>query len=201
MKPTRENVFSVLNLHLFVFGLLLVLNLFLGVRLMLAWNTLHDAGPEQLEQQQSAYKTLNLQLRPLRGLPQKVGVARKQADQFYDDRFPSAYSTILAAIGDLATKNAVRLTRSSYIQTPAIPGLTEIRMDASLSGEYAPLMRFINSLERSKTFFLINGLTLTGQQAGQVNLRLRLTTYLHGADLDRVVQPRSANSTGEESNQ
>ena len=47
-------------------------------------------------------------------------------------------------------------------------------MDASLSGEYAPLMHFINGLERSKTFFLINGLTLTGQQGGLVNLRLRL---------------------------
>ena len=46
-------------------------------------------------------------------------------------------------------------------------------MDASLSGEYAPLMHFINGLERSKTFFLINGLTLTGQQGGLVNLRLQ----------------------------
>ena len=46
-------------------------------------------------------------------------------------------------------------------------------MDASLSGEYAPLMHFINGLERSKTFFLINGLTLTGQQGGLVNLRLK----------------------------
>jgi type IV pilus assembly protein PilO len=55
-------------------------------------------------------------------------------------------------------------------------------MDASLSGEYAPLMHFINGLERSKTFFLINGLTLTGQQGGLVNLRLRLNTYLHAAD-------------------
>jgi hypothetical protein len=27
-------------------------------------------------------------------------------------------------------------------------------------------------------FFLINGINLTGQQTGQVNLRIRLTTYL-----------------------
>jgi hypothetical protein len=59
-------------------------------------------------------------------------------------------------------------------------------MDASLSGEYAPLMHFINGLERSKTFFLINGLTLTGQQGGLVNLRLKLNTYLHAADLNQL---------------
>ena len=62
-------------------------------------------------------------------------------------------------------------------------------MDASLSGEYAPIMHFINGLERSKTFFLINGLTLTGQQGGLVNLRLRLNTYLHAADLNGLPPP------------
>jgi hypothetical protein len=51
-------------------------------------------------------------------------------------------------------------------------------MDASLSGDYRPLVLFINSLERDKMFFVIYGLTLTGQQSGTVGLRLRLTTYL-----------------------
>ena len=68
-------------------------------------------------------------------------------------------------------------------------GLVELRLDASLSGEYAPLMHFINGLERSKTFFLINGLTLTGQQGGLVNLRLKLNTYLHAADLEQLPPP------------
>jgi type IV pilus assembly protein PilO len=37
---------------------------------------------------------------------------------------------------------------------------------------------FVNALERDKMFFLITGVTLTGQQSGTVGLRLRLTTYL-----------------------
>ena len=201
MKPVREKLVNALNLHLLGLGLLLILNLFLGVRLLIAWNTLRDSGPEQLEQQQSAYRTLDLEMRPLRGLPEKVGVARKQAGQFFEARFPTGYSTISSAVGDLAAKNNVRLTRVSYVQTPAIPGLAEVRLDANLSGEYEPLMHFINGLERSKTFFLINGLTFTGQQAGLVNLRLRLTTYLHGEDLERLAPPVSGNSAGEENNQ
>jgi len=185
MKKFR-NLFSFLNLHIAGVALLLILNLVLGVRLFLAWSTLRTAGADQLLQQQTAYRALQLEMSPLRGLPQKVSLSRTQADGFYTARFPNAYSTISATIHDLETKNSVRLTSLAYTPTPALPGLAELRMDASLSGEYAPLMHFINGLERSKTFFLINGLTLTGQQGGLVNLRLRLITYLHAGDLNQL---------------
>ena len=57
-----------------------------------------------------------------------------------------------------------------------------MRIDANLAGEYSGIMHFINGLERDKTFFVISAVTLTGQQGGLVNLRLRLNTYLHAAD-------------------
>ncbi len=86
-------------------------------------------------------------------------------------------------LGALASKDNVRLTRAQYTPTPAINGLTEVRIDASLSGEYSALMHFINDLERDKdhVFFTINALTLSGQQGGLVNLRLRMTTYLRSS--------------------
>src|ERR1700683_2360510 len=145
MKALRSNLVSVLNLHFAGVALLLILNLVLGVRLFLAWSTLRSASAEQLQQQQTAYRALQLEMSPLRGLPQKVDLSRTQADEFYAARFPSAYSTVSA-------------TNLAYTPTPAVAGLAQLRMDASLSGEYAPMMHFINGLERSKTFFLINGL-------------------------------------------
>jgi type IV pilus assembly protein PilO len=186
MKRLGNNLFSLLNLHIAGVALLLILNLVLGVRLFLAWSTLRTSGAHQLQQKQTAYRALEIEMSPLRGLPQKVELSRTQADAFYTARFPNAYSTISATINDLATKNSVRLTNLAYTPTPALAGLAELRMDASLSGEYAPLMHFINGLERSKTFFLINGLTLTGSQGGMVNLRLRLITYLHASDLNQL---------------
>ena len=182
MKFTRTNVLSLLNLHIAGVALLLIFNLVLGVRLFLAWNTLRSASADQLQQRQTALRALQLEMSPLRGLPQKVDHSRTQADDFYADRFPSAYSTISATINDLETKNSVRLTNLAYTPTPALAGLAQIRMDASLSGEYASIMHFINGMERSKTFFLISGLTLTGQQGGVVNLRLKLITYIHSAN-------------------
>lgn len=198
MNATRTKFLSVLNLHFLGLGLLILLNLILGVRLFAAWHTLRTSGAEQIEQAQARYRTLELEMRPLRGLPEKVTETRNQGEQFYDERFPTAYSAISGAIGDLANKNNVHLTRVAYVQSPALSGLAEVRMDASLSGEYAPLMHFINGLERSKSFFLIDGLTLTGEQGGLVNLRLSLTTYLHAADLDRLTPPAAGEpNTGE----
>ncbi len=188
MKQLRSWL-SLLNLHIAGVTLLLLLNLVLGVRLFLAWSTLHSANADQLQQQRTAYRALQLEMSPLKGLPQKVDVSRTQANDFYAARFPAEYSTISSAINDLATRNSVRLTNLAYTPTRGIPGLIQIRMDASLSGEYAPLMHFINGLERSKNFFLIGGLTLTGQQGGLVNLRLRLITYLRASDLNQVAPP------------
>jgi type IV pilus assembly protein PilO len=187
VKPLRSNLISLLNVHFAGVALLLILNLVLAVRLFLAWSTLRSASADQLQQQQTAYRALQLEMTPLRGLPQKVALSRTQANDFYAARFPAAYSTISSTINDLASKNNVRLTNLAYTPTPAIAGLAEVRMDASLSGEYAPMMHFINGLERSKTFFLINGLTLTGQQGGLVNLRLKVNTYLHANDLNQLV--------------
>jgi type IV pilus assembly protein PilO len=187
MKPLRSKLLTLLNLHFAGVALLLILNLVLAVRLFLAWSTLRSASADQLQQQQTAYRAMQLEMAPLRGLPQKVDLSRTQASDFYTARFPAAYSTISATIHDLESKNNVRLTNLAYTPTPAIAGLAEIRMDASLSGEYAPMMHFINGLERSKTFFLITGVTLTGQQGGLVNLRLKLNTYLHANDLNQLV--------------
>jgi Tfp pilus assembly protein PilO len=194
MKQLRSFL-SLLNLHIAGAAVLLLLNLVLGVRLFLAWSTLHSANADQLQQQQAAYRALQLQMSPLKGLPQKVDLSRKQAEEFDTTRFPAEYSTISSTINDLAMKNSVRNTNLAYTPARGLPGLAEIRMDASLSGEYAPLMHFINGLERSKNFFLISGLTLTGQQGGLVNLRLRLITYLRASDLNQLTPPVQGDDT------
>jgi hypothetical protein len=129
------------------------------------------------------YVQLQAQMSHLQGLPQKVDQARSDADTFYDKRIAPNYSTMVGELGRLKDKDNVRLTRAQYTPTPAINGLTEVRIDASLSGEYAPLMHFINDAERDKdgVFFIINALALNGQQGGFVNLRLRMTTYLRSS--------------------
>jgi type IV pilus assembly protein PilO len=64
--------------------------------------------------------------------------------------------------------------------------LTEESIDASVSGDYRPIVQFINAVERDKVFFVITGINLTGQQTGQVNLRIRMTTYLRPLNPDEL---------------
>lgn len=85
-------------------------------------------------------------------------------------------------IGDLEVKSGVRLSRLQYTQGKPGADLTEISLDSIITGTYPDIMRFVNSLERDQTFFVIRGMTLSGQQGGQVNLRLRVSTWLRPAD-------------------
>ena len=200
MKLTRSGTFSLLNLHFAAVALLAIVNVVLLVQLALAWRTLRADRPAQIAELQAQQRTAELQAMPLRNLPQKLADSTHGADRFYDGRVPSVDSAIVAELGALSQKANVRLSRVQYGMAPALRDVTEVRLDASVSGDYTPVMRFINSLERDKMFFVINGLTLTGQQGGLVNLRLRVTTYLHGADVDRL-QPTSGNDSGQASGQ
>jgi type IV pilus assembly protein PilO len=175
--------FTLLNLHIAGVVLLLGLNLFLLTRLFFAWHAASSDQSADYESEHITYVQLQSQMSHLQGLPEKVNQARDDADKFYEKRIAPNYSTMLSDLGKLETKNNVRLTRAQYTATPAINGLTELRIDASLSGEYTALMHFINDVEREKdnVFFIVNALTLSGQQGGMVNLRLRMTTYLRSS--------------------
>ena len=125
---------SVLNLHIAGVALLAVLNVFLMVRLGLAWRDLGSGRRDELQQKQLQLTQLQAQTARLNGLPQRVDLSRKDADTFYLRRIPANYSSILADLGALAAKNNIRLTRAGYNQTPALEGLAELRIDANLAG-------------------------------------------------------------------
>ena len=169
---------SALQWHLIIVGALVLVNLFFLVRLAFAWSQSSAEQQNRIAQQRTALKTAQLQTAPLRGLDVLVARSSKDSETFYEKRIPATYSAIAGELGKVAEAEHVKLTRVQYTQAPPIEGLVEVRVDASLSGDYAPLVKMISEIERDKVFFLIDGLTLTGQQSGSVNLRMRLTTYL-----------------------
>jgi type IV pilus assembly protein PilO len=180
MKLTRSGTFNLLNLHIAAVAVLAIANLVLLVQLFMTWHTLRADGPEAIAQKQVELRTAQLQAKPLENLPKRVSDSTKGAEHFYDARVPGADSAILAELGSLEQKANVHLSRVQTAFAPALRDVTEVRMDASVSGDYTSVMRFINSIERDKMFFVIDGLTLSGQQGGLVNLRLKMTTYLRG---------------------
>ena len=179
----RERLISPLTWHIAGFVLLLVLAVALAVRLGLDWAVMDSHSSEILAGKQIQLKALELQTAPLRGLDERVEKSREQLDDFYQKRVPPNYSSIDARIGALQVGSGVRLTRVQYTQGAPGFALTEISLDASISGNYPAIMRFINSIERDPMFFIIRSMSLTGQQGGLVNLRLKVSTWLRPADV------------------
>jgi len=182
-SPWRERLTSPLTWHYAGFALMLALAIVLAVRLGLDWAATNGHSADVLNGKQVELHAKEMQTAPLRGLDKRVVTSREQIQAFYQKRVPASYSAFAGRIGDLQVKSGVRLSRLQYTQ--GLPGvdLTEISMDSSISGAYPDIMRFVNSLERDPMFFVIKGMQLTGQQGGQVNLRLRVSTWMRPADI------------------
>jgi hypothetical protein len=173
---------TLLNLHIAGVVVLALVNLYLLVHMAVAWHGATSDNAAALADQTIAMKTADIARQPLEGLDEKLTQATKDADKFYKQRLPFSISEVVAELGTLEKKQGVKQLRATYAYAPVMTGtageLTEDKVDATLSGDYRPLVLFINALERDKMFFLISGVTLTGQQSGTIGLRLRLTTYL-----------------------
>ncbi|MFL6464778.1 MAG: hypothetical protein ACJ73N_10265 [Bryobacteraceae bacterium] len=130
------------------------------------------------------FKRKEVQVRPLRGLPDKLVTTHGDINDFYRDRLPARQSVVSEEIGKIASANHVTLSDVHYdnVETD-IPDLREVIVDAQLSGDYANVAKFINAVERNKTFFMVDGLTLDEQKAGAVRLQLKMETYLRPSNI------------------
>jgi hypothetical protein len=173
---------TLLNLHIAGVVVLGLVNLYLLVHMAVAWRGANSDNAQALADQTVARETAKIARQPLEGLDEKLAQATKDSDKFYQQRLPYSISEVLAELGALAKKQGAKLSRANYAYPPVLAGtageLTEANIDASFSGDYRPLVLLVNGLERDKMFFVITGMTLTGQQSGTVGLRLRLRTYL-----------------------
>ena len=108
----------------------------------------------------------------------KVG---KDCDAFYHDAFLDAgegYSAIESDLGSIASKAGLRTTAITFSQKDVKDrGVTLVTVLDSVDGDYPAIIQFINGLERSKYFYLLNDLHLDTASAGEIRLHLELRTY------------------------
>jgi Tfp pilus assembly protein PilO len=195
----RERLTSPLTWHYAAFAVLLAAVIALSIRFGMDWSATNDRSTGELASKQVQWKVLDLETAPLRGLEKRVEDSRAQMKTFNSRRIPPNYSSIDRRIGELGVSSGVRLSRVQYSQGKPGSDLTEISMDASITGNYPQIMRFVNSLERDQNFFVVRGLALTGQQGGLVNLKIQVSTWLRPADvpsgLPLTPQPGDAAAT------
>lgn len=118
----------------------------------------------------------------LRDIQSKVEVAREQADGFVEDRLlpqKEGFSAIVNELDSIAAATAVRKGNVNF-KTKSLEGhnLLEVGMTTSVEGDYPSLVRFVNRIEQSKRFFIIENLSLASSPTTPViKLNMRLLTY------------------------
>jgi type IV pilus assembly protein PilO len=134
---------------------------------------------QELNQLWAELQAKTREVKPLTNIDQRVKTANRQITEFYQKRFPAKDSQIVAELGKLATENGVTIAQANYkVKDEATARLLPFEIEASLSGNYASLARFINAVERDDMIFLINGVSLGGEQTGPIKLEMKLETYL-----------------------
>jgi hypothetical protein len=162
-------------------GVLLVADAGLGIFL---WQTARQ-GPEGMRVQRARLATESRLLKAdiARGerirasLPQ-VG---KDCDSFYRESFldpVTGYSDIETDLDSIASKAGVKTTGFGFKQREVKDrGVTEISISTSVNADYPAIIEFINGLERSKYFYLLDEVQMTSVEAGGIQLQIGLHTY------------------------
>ena len=200
LTARARQLLTAVNLHYAGVAALVVLDLFLAAHLLLAWQAVASSNADAVAQQRTMLTAARIASRPLQGIDTKLADSTAQADSFYQKRLPYAFSQVLTELGALTAREGVRLSRVQYAYAPVLSGpnaLTQVNMAASVAREYRSVVGAINAIERDHLFFTISSITLTGQQTGQVNLRLRLTTYLRASGPNEVAGEAPSTVTAE----
>lgn len=131
----------------------------------------------ELRQLQTQFKQKEREIGPSRGMDKKIAAATVDITDFYKQRLPGQYSQIDEALGKSAQTAGVQLQNVTYKpDKKPIEDLQRVDISLTISGPYVNDVKFINSMERDKVFFVINSVSLAGGEKG-VALSVKAETY------------------------
>ncbi len=142
------------------------------------------SDPRALRQQRNALemqrKWLAADVRRATDIRQSLPKIQSQCDRFFTDAFQetsTGYSSVEADLGAIAKEAGLQASTVTFRQHEiANRGITEVELGATVEGDYPSLVRFINGLERSQNFYVLDSLSLassTGSSSLKLNLQLR----------------------------
>lgn len=105
----------------------------------------------------------------------------RQGDTFFKQNLRpmgSGYSSLISDLGALAKDSGLQSENYSFHQhEPDKRGVVQLDIGTVVNGDYSSVVRFINSLERSDNFYVLDGLSLAASTSGELRLNLQLRTF------------------------
>jgi Tfp pilus assembly protein PilO len=105
----------------------------------------------------------------------------KQWDEFFTTHCHPAgagYSAISEDLGDLSRSAGLRSDSIAFHQHPPdARGLMQVDISTAVEGDYDSLVQFLNKLEHSDNFYVLDSLALASSSVGKLRLNVQLRTY------------------------
>jgi Tfp pilus assembly protein PilO len=193
-----------------VLGVLLAANLVAAVVAFKPFGGSADDLRRDRSALQQQLAQLQAQVTRSRKLVDKVQTARSEGDQFLARYFADrrvVTSTIQGELVDIAKAAGIVYQPTTWTQEP-IEGsdtLAMMTINAGCQGTYAALSKFVNLVDRSSRFLIIESMVAAPQQTGQIlNVTVKIDTFIKdtsgvqdpGAAPDSTALPTAEAGTG-----
>ena len=168
----------------------IILGALLAANLIAAFAVFRPLGgsAEELDSQligmRSQVQQRQASLQKLRVLVKKIEQARTAGDTFLTTYFMdrrTASSTILTELNKNAKESGIKPKGDSFVFEPVegSDNLSMMTIAANYEGTYSDLLQFVNRLDRSPRFLILEGLTAAPQQAaGMLSVAIKFNTFV-----------------------
>jgi Tfp pilus assembly protein PilO len=118
----------------------------------------------------------------LKKIESTLSESNRLGDQFYESKFLPAetgFGTVMEEVDKLAVATGVRKGSVSYgvQEIKDRPDLEGVTIDTTLEGEYSKIVRFVNQLEHSPLFLIVDSMGVTGGGKNKtVSVTIKLLT-------------------------
>jgi type IV pilus assembly protein PilO len=168
-----------------VLGTLLLANLIVATIAFRPWAD----SPEQLESQLVTLRRQQVerkqQIERLRILTAKSEKARTEGDRFLASYFlgrRTAASSLVSELNTMAKASGIKPKDHSFAFEPVEGSdtLSIMTITANYEGSYADLIQYVNRLDRSQRFFIVESLAATPMQggAGVLNVSMKVNVFV-----------------------
>ena len=147
------------------------------------------APEEQFALESKQRDLLKKDIKRAQDIRDNIPSIQKDCDHFEQSLFPasSGYSSVKSEVDAMAAKSGIRIDDRSYKPMEiASRGMTELVLDATVSGDYRSVITFLNALQRSPNLYEVDSLTLgtentTTASANAIRVTLHLKTFFRTA--------------------
>ncbi|PYQ10535.1 MAG: hypothetical protein DMH00_10840 [Acidobacteria bacterium] len=138
----------------------------------------------------------------MKDLNQRFEGEKSKVDRFYQDVLGSKDARMIRIQREVrAIASSLGLDPETIAYDPELldkVGLVRFGINVPLSGDYRNLRQFINKIEKSENFFIVDSVTLGGGKDGGalLDLEIHLSTYFDSPELRMIQKAAQAKPKG-----